>query len=390
MIHHTTNSDGGVTMESIIRMYLRNHQFGAPYDIIIDKSGRIGLMARWIFAGSGGQFVLDATLGDVVVYDKHHLSIAGDTYEQNKNMVHIALIGDFDVERPTPIQVARLQDCITRLKEGIPSIVDAVYHSDQAMSSCPGRLFVSKTELGIGDQSIAETTDIEYEPLTPNSSTYNLEDVDTAVVPRTPRLTNVSASQGQTTRRLSAVETPQGRAPKSVVEIPATISRAVVRNTPQEQKSITTTPKKTFPDAIQVVAVPKRLVSQEIREGVVPKRVTPVDNKVIQTVRRVTAQEEKAVTTVPKKLFPDQERPAQVFRRSTPQEIKNTTSHARLSDPGDFEERKKKVLVLRRFSETDAAIGREPIKFHDPVSETINFSSENVYFNNVNVFFNRT
>lgn len=62
-------------------------------------------------------------------------------YQNNMNdgrAIHIALDGNFDIEKPTPNQIYALRDLIKKIIEKYP-IKDIFFHRDFAPKSCPGQ-----------------------------------------------------------------------------------------------------------------------------------------------------------------------------------------------------------------------------------------------------------
>lgn len=349
MLHHTTNSNDGVSIQDLIRLFVRSNQFGPPYDIIIDKSGRMGLTARWIYGSQGKQFIYDANLGDIVSFDKHHLSTAGSTAEENNTMIHIALIGHFDYEYPAPIQVGRLKDCIAYLQESIPSITDVLFHSDKSTTSCPGRYFPTKAELGIGDQSATEVIEPEYEYLTP--ATYSFIDT-TPVLSRqeTPsRIVSLPAQSTKTTKRVTPLTVSQGKKTKRFI--------------PQSSKT----------------------------ESHIIQRFSSVQSKIDTSRGRITTVDSSKVASTSQRLTPQEEVVTKQVRRFTPQEETVAQPKKRIFPPSDFENQKMRVVLKRNRFNSGVSATPQPIKFSDTLPSTViaDFSSEDVFFSSTSVTFDQ-
>ena len=151
MIHHT-DTDPDVYGKDVNTIFMRNQQFGAPYDILINHDGKIDISSRWAFGVRPENYFEDIHVQNIAKrYPKHLLSAAGVTYESNLHDVHVAVVGNFDNTIPTNFQLNVLQQVLEVLKRDIPTITDVLYHDDEANTTCPGRMFFNKSTLSISD-----------------------------------------------------------------------------------------------------------------------------------------------------------------------------------------------------------------------------------------------
>ncbi len=138
-LHHTESTEN-TTGKVINEGYNKDGQFGAPYDIIINRDGKIDLTPRWIFATSNTQYLEDVSAFSIAKYTRHHFSSAAEEYIYNATAVHVALVGNFDRQVLGVYQTISLMNVITKLytSYGINLNSGLIYHSDVTATSCPG------------------------------------------------------------------------------------------------------------------------------------------------------------------------------------------------------------------------------------------------------------
>ena len=151
MIHHT-DTDPDVYGRDVNNIFIRNQQFGAPFDILINHDGKIDITSRWAFGVRPENYFDDIHVQTIAKrYPKHLLSAAGVNYNSNLHDVHVAVVGNFDNTLPTNFQLNALQQVLEVLQRDIPTITDVLYHDDEANTTCPGRMFFNKSTLSISD-----------------------------------------------------------------------------------------------------------------------------------------------------------------------------------------------------------------------------------------------
>jgi len=151
MIHHT-ETDFGLNGLDVNNLFVRNQQFGAPYDILINYDGKIDATCRWVYGVKPENFYENINIQTIAKrYTKHLLSDAGDNLESNKHDIHIAVVGNFDTIVPSNFQLSNLQQLLEVLQRDITTITDVIYHDDESTTTCPGRMFFNKSTLNISD-----------------------------------------------------------------------------------------------------------------------------------------------------------------------------------------------------------------------------------------------
>jgi N-acetyl-anhydromuramyl-L-alanine amidase AmpD len=149
VIHHTATDHGSV--ESINESHLEKKWLGIGYHFVIGN-------------GSG---MADGAIEPTFRWrEQLHGAHAGDD-EYNQHGIGIALIGNFETERPTPAQLAAVKRLVGTLRaaHGIPA-ERVLGHSDVKATACPGKLFplaevsrsllpqfINRTHPGTGDQA---------------------------------------------------------------------------------------------------------------------------------------------------------------------------------------------------------------------------------------------
>lgn len=148
MIHHT--KDGEFSKGDDVNVdYKADGYFGAPYDIFINKDGKVDLTPRWIFATSSDQYLKDVAPIRVLDYDKHYYAAIGETDSLRKELVHIAISGDFDSFELKSIQLSSLFEVLKVLVKGldINPRNKLFFHREESLTTCPGRKFPIKESI---------------------------------------------------------------------------------------------------------------------------------------------------------------------------------------------------------------------------------------------------
>lgn len=148
MIHHTKDPEfnkGTVVNND----YKSDGYFGSPYDIFINKDGRIDLTPRWIFATSADQYESDVAPITILDYKRHYNAAVGETEEMRKKMIHIGVSGDFDSYSLPPAQLNALLEVLKVVVKGlnIDPRKNLYFHREESLTTCPGKNFPTKESL---------------------------------------------------------------------------------------------------------------------------------------------------------------------------------------------------------------------------------------------------
>jgi N-acetylmuramoyl-L-alanine amidase len=145
IIHHTNDMSLGKDLNEAA---IGDSQFGADYDILINPEGTVDMSPRWIFALQASQYIEDIDIRKITKYSMHHLSAASERADLNREAVHVALVGNFDIASISHVQLSKLVLVLKQLCK-VYSIDEQniQYHSDSTYTSCPGNKFLSISEL---------------------------------------------------------------------------------------------------------------------------------------------------------------------------------------------------------------------------------------------------
>lgn len=148
ILHHTGDTHI-VTGEGHNKDALTIYNYGSPYDILINKDGSIDLSAQWIYASVGTQYIKNVTFNKTVVSELHHLSQLNPALIEQTQYLHIALIGNFDEDNPTYIQIAILLKLLGYLCKyfKICPVNSLYYYNEFHITSSPGIFFPEKETL---------------------------------------------------------------------------------------------------------------------------------------------------------------------------------------------------------------------------------------------------
>lgn len=142
VIHHTATDHGSV--ESIHESHLEKKWLGIGYHFVIGNGsgmadGAIEATFRW--------------------REQMHGAHAGDD-EYNQYGIGIALVGNFETERPSAAQLASVKRLVGTLRAayGIPA-ERVLGHSDVKATACPGKLFpLAEVSRSLSPQFISRHT----------------------------------------------------------------------------------------------------------------------------------------------------------------------------------------------------------------------------------------
>lgn len=142
VLHHTEFNEAG-SVQQLNAQYVQQGQFGLPYDIVIQRDGKIGLGPRWLYAVRSDHVLEGIPVAMIGQFPIHHM--AGMVFTDNYYLtaVHVALAGDFNIDKPSAPQLAALHDVLAELQKSIPHLQDLKLHSDIETTSCPGAMFTS-------------------------------------------------------------------------------------------------------------------------------------------------------------------------------------------------------------------------------------------------------
>ena len=148
VLHHSTHI-AERTGAAMNKGYISTGQFGLPYDILINTDGTVDLSSRWFYGSNSVQFLKNVSITSITTYSNHYLSVMGDTPDMNKNAVHIALAGNFDVNKPALQQLNSLVKVLNQLIQfyQIDPRIYFYYHNELSRRSCPGVNMMPKQQL---------------------------------------------------------------------------------------------------------------------------------------------------------------------------------------------------------------------------------------------------
>lgn len=145
IIHHTEDLLSK-TGKDLNLCWIQMGVFGAPYDIIINVDGTVDLTPLWIYAQSASQYKENIDVNSLFNYKYHYLSKAGVTDWQNKYVIHVAFIGNFNVQTPSWAQLRAGQKVLQKIKKKLENI--EIKYCDESISRvCPGKNFFKKQDL---------------------------------------------------------------------------------------------------------------------------------------------------------------------------------------------------------------------------------------------------
>lgn len=149
VIHHT-ETDSSLSSVDINQQAINDQYFGAPYDIIIDKIGKMAVTPQWINASTSNQIITGVSIKDILSYTLHPPAQDMEVASLIMTSINIGIIGDFNRTNPTFAQGVALQQILTALQTKY-DISAIYYHRDISNTSCPGNNFFSKKYLNIND-----------------------------------------------------------------------------------------------------------------------------------------------------------------------------------------------------------------------------------------------
>ena len=145
VVHHT-----GTSLISSGEEHNRDHamreEFGSPFDILINPDGKIDLSPQWIYAIESAQYEKDVHFSRLFISTSHHPARIGKTVEEKNKMVHIAVVGDFNIRGASPYQVNGVLKTLEFLCRGLQLCAkqSIYYYSEFYLDSSPGIYFPAK------------------------------------------------------------------------------------------------------------------------------------------------------------------------------------------------------------------------------------------------------
>jgi len=147
IIQHTGHIDP-VTSEDVNNEYLQNGDYGAPYDILIDKNGFTSLTPRWTRNPDKNKIDVNSDINKIFRYKNHFYSdILPSMYQDS--CINIGVIGNYDIERPNTLIFNTLVKILTKTVNtlNIDLYVNLLYYSEIVVNTSPGVFFFDKPSL---------------------------------------------------------------------------------------------------------------------------------------------------------------------------------------------------------------------------------------------------
>jgi hypothetical protein len=137
-----------VSAEIVNNEHLQIGDFGAPYDILIDKYGNISLTPRWIRSQKSNFLENSVSPSKIFKYKEHFYSDVQPIFYQN-NCLNIGVIGNFDIERPNSLIFSSLIKIFEEIyyNLGLAFQTSLLYYSEINNTTSPGVFFYSKCYL---------------------------------------------------------------------------------------------------------------------------------------------------------------------------------------------------------------------------------------------------
>ena len=177
IIHHT-ESDLKISGKELNKIFIKNGENGLPYDIIINYDGTIDLTHRWIYNQDPVNYKEDVATDIIFKYKRHLLSNIGPE-EYKDNAINVAVVGNFDLYTPTPLQYSALVDVIKQFvcEMGIPAETAIIYYNEISVGTSPGVYFFNKAQI------ISSCLDTTYVPPTqPYHWTFDTGDLGDTIL----------------------------------------------------------------------------------------------------------------------------------------------------------------------------------------------------------------
>jgi hypothetical protein len=148
VIHNTTNADSR-SGSNINSNYQQSGYFGNPYDVTVNIDGSIDLSPVWTYQSNAAVVYSNAKIVDITRYPLHYMSGIGENYDYSRYAIHIALSGNFNINRPLSSQVNTLVNVLNQVVNfyQIDPRMYLYYHSDFVNTSCPGIQMIPKSQL---------------------------------------------------------------------------------------------------------------------------------------------------------------------------------------------------------------------------------------------------
>jgi len=146
IIHHTVLANTGM---EINKEFNKNGLFGVPYDVVINFNGSVDLSPRWTHNSNSNIYIMNVRIKDIFKKYVIHYLAGLDINDYNEKGFHIAIVGNFDVSKPSILQYDSLKTLLEEaaLKLGISLNTSLLYYSEIFNTTSPGNLFINKTKL---------------------------------------------------------------------------------------------------------------------------------------------------------------------------------------------------------------------------------------------------
>ena len=147
IIHHTGQYSIMKGLD-INKAFNKKGYFGVPYDIIINQNGNIDLSPRWIHGLTSDQYELNIRIPNIIQKYKIHHYAGLDLLKYNQEGIHVAVVGNFDINPPTPLQYTSLSNILKEisLRLNLSMNTALLYYSEIFSTTSPGCLFFNKTK----------------------------------------------------------------------------------------------------------------------------------------------------------------------------------------------------------------------------------------------------
>jgi len=144
IILHHSEQPTTQSVQDLNAQYIRDGEFGLPYDFLIRGNGQLCIGPRWLYAQESSQLMLNVPVFRALQNFYHHPAGIGVVQSYHLKAVHITLAGNLNQNDPQPVQLDTLSALIDVLRKGLPQLREILRHSDIEVTSCPGSHFNPK------------------------------------------------------------------------------------------------------------------------------------------------------------------------------------------------------------------------------------------------------
>lgn len=148
VVHHSVTPKDQ-TLEKSIKSFNASHKAR-----LHPKAGKLGYHIAYHYVIGGNGQVKQTR-------DESEVGFHASNLKENNESIGICLVGNFDVEKPNPVQLYALRDLIKSIKSRI-FIKEVVGHRKFANKSCPGKFMSDK----MIEEAFKPTSPIVYTEMT--------------------------------------------------------------------------------------------------------------------------------------------------------------------------------------------------------------------------------